>query len=191
MARGQSYCPKCEYQGTYDCGCSLETWKDIESYEGYYQVSSHGKIKSFHRNREGLLICLSEDKDGYLQVQLHKNKKRKWFRVHRLVAQAFVPNPDNKPIPNHKNGIKRDNDKSNLEWVTISENTQHGFDKLNRKSLKGESVGTSKLKSEDVLNIRTLLDSGLYSQREIANMTKVSQSQINRIKNNKQWRHLK
>ena len=74
------------------------------------------------------------DKDGYLKTALRKNGVRKYLRVHRLVAQTFLENPNDLPVVNHKNGIKSDNRLDNLEWCTVSENTKHAFDVLGRKA---------------------------------------------------------
>ena len=122
-----------------------EQWKDIKGYKGYYQVSNLGRIKSLSR-----MICrpkngkwLTKDKilkqytrNGYKTIILLKNKIRKDFLVHRLVGLAFIPNIENKPEINHKDGIKHNNNIENLEWVTKSENHLHAFRFLNRKPTK-------------------------------------------------------
>lgn len=108
-------------------------WKDIEGYEGFYQVNELGEIKSLARNhRYGIkhdrILKGRKDKDGYLRVQLIANGKRKDARIHRLVANAFIPNPNNKPTVNHKNGIVNDNNVNNLEWATYSEQNYHLYE---------------------------------------------------------------
>lgn len=100
-------------------------WKDIEGYEGLYQISNYGTIKSVKTNT--LLSLTWLDKDGYQRVNLLKNNLRKHFSVHRLVALTFIPNPENKPCVNHKKGIKTDNRAWMLEWVTRSENDIHAY----------------------------------------------------------------
>ncbi|WP_242227195.1 NUMOD4 domain-containing protein [Bacillus cereus group sp. BfR-BA-01315] len=102
-----------------------EIWKDIEGYEGYYQVSNTGKIKN-KRNSRIRKNCLT--KYGYLNVQLLISGKDKTFQVHRLVAQAFIPNPNNKTQVNHIDGNKLNNNIDNLEWVTPKENMKHAWD---------------------------------------------------------------
>lgn len=140
-----------------------EIWKDVIGYEGYYKASNMGNIKSVDRliycNRnksnslfKGKLKTGSEDKDGYLSYGLSKNGLTKRFRGSRLVAQAFIPNPENKPYVNHINGIKTDNSVNNLEWVTQSENELHahklGLKKTNKKWL--EFYGIECLRSKSV-----------------------------------------
>ena len=102
-----------------------EIWKDVVGYEGLYQVSNQGRVKSFKWNKERFLKP-SMDKDGYLLVNLCAGGKRKTFKVHRLVCEAFHENPDNKPQVNHINEIKTDNRACNLEWCTCKQNVNHG-----------------------------------------------------------------
>lgn len=114
-----------------------EIWKDIEGYEGIYQVSNHGRVKSLdrkiytrsgYRNIKGRILILEFNSADYNMVLLYnKNNKRKHHFVHRLVAQAFIPNPKNKEQVNHKNKIKTDNHINNLEWATQSENMKHAL----------------------------------------------------------------
>ena len=104
---------------------SEEIWRDIAGYEGLYQVSNCGRVKSFYR---GGRILKQSLKRGYMFVELYLNTNGKIHIVHRLVAQAFIPNPLNKLEVNHINGIKTDNRVENLEWVTRSENEQHAYD---------------------------------------------------------------
>lgn len=108
-----------------------EVWKDIDGYEGVYQVSNMGRIKSLTRKvwnytKPGRILkpCMKEN--GYLHVSLHNgDKHEKHAHVHRLVAQAFIPNPENLPEVNHKNFNKEDNRVENLEWCTSRYNKAH------------------------------------------------------------------
>ena len=105
----------------------MEEWKSIEGYEGLYEVSNLGNIRSLPRNGTVPVprtLKVSEDKDGYGVITL-RNANRCTKRAHRLVAKAFIPNPDNKPQINHKDGNKLNNNVHNLEWATGSENILH------------------------------------------------------------------
>jgi hypothetical protein len=114
-----------------------EVWKDIKGYEGLYQVSNLGRVKSLERiiiKKNGLKQTIRErilkpftSPKGYLQVSLHNiNGKNKTAKVHRLVCEAFHENPENKPCVNHIDEDKADNRAFNLEWVTAKENSNHG-----------------------------------------------------------------
>ena len=114
-------------------------WKDIKGYEKLYMVSDMGEIKSLPKNhRYGSkverILKGRPDKDGYLRVNLSKDGKLKEAKVHRLVANAFIPNPQNKPTVNHKNALVSDNRLSNLEWFTYSEQNKHLY-KMGLKDL--------------------------------------------------------
>ena len=113
-----------------------EEWKDIEGYEGLYQVSSFGRIRSLDKTvickngreffMKGRIIRTRPNNRGYIMVGLHKNKNFKLCLVHRLVAKAFIPNPDNLPQINHKNENKYYNHVSNLEWCDNWYNEHYG-----------------------------------------------------------------
>lgn len=102
-----------------------EEWKDIKGYEGLYQVSNFGRVKSFQTGSDYILNQV-KDWDGYMQLQLYKNNKPTTCKIHRLVANAFIPNPENKPQVNHIDEDKTNNMVSNLEWATAKENCNHG-----------------------------------------------------------------
>lgn len=107
----------------------METWKDIEGYEGFYQVSDQGRVKSLvrkNRIKEKLLKTTPSGR-GYPMVALCRDGTQAYLTIHRLVATAFIPNPENKECINHKNGIKTDNRVENLEWATYRENNQHAW----------------------------------------------------------------
>lgn len=128
-----------------------EEWRDVAGYEGLYQVSDQGRVKSLERKvkhwRGGERIqkeCILKpgtDRGGYLRVGLCDGEKRKTFKVHRLVCQAFHENPDNKPQVNHINEIKTDNRASNLEWATARENSNFGTrnERIGKKSAIAKS----------------------------------------------------
>jgi hypothetical protein len=141
----------------------METWKDIIGYEGFYQISDQGRVKSLSRlvdNHSGFKKVLKEkilipsiSKTGYFVVSFKKNNKRKTFKVHRLIAFAFIPAIKGKEYVNHINGIKLDNTIKNLEWCTIKENNLHAVANKLRNDI-GVDNNNSKLKKEDVLFIR-------------------------------------
>lgn len=116
-----------------------EIWKDITGYEGLYQVSNLGRVKSlnYRHTKEEKLLQLTLNKKGYLTVTLCKDKS-KTVQVHRLVASVFIPNVNNKPCINHLNGQKDDNRVENLEWCTHKENNIHAWENgLNRLTEDG------------------------------------------------------
>lgn len=117
----------------------MEVWKDVKGYEGLYQVSNLGRVKSLKRQRNANLMYSKTAtvperilkygvSQGYLAVTLAKNKVNTKIRVHKLVAINFIPNPENKPYINHKDGNKHNNAVDNLEWATPKENTKHAID---------------------------------------------------------------
>lgn len=100
-----------------------EIWKPIKGYEGIYEISNYGNVKSLLRKNR--LRTLHKNKDGYVEILLSKNGAISSVRVHRLVAEAFVPNNEGKPEVNHKDYDKTNNYSGNLEWVTRKENVNH------------------------------------------------------------------
>lgn len=114
-----------------------EIWKDITGYEDKYQISNTGKVKSFVGKHKILKLT---NNDGYMYVGLNKDKKQKRFRVHRLVAEAFVVNNHNHPIVNHLDGDKSNNNYNNLEWCTQEYNMSHKIELLKRDRKLYESL---------------------------------------------------
>lgn len=128
-----------------------EIWKDVVGYEGFYQVSNLGRVKSVDRlingryaghktKAKGQLLKTFTNKTGYVRVALNINHKVNKFAVHRLVAQAFIPNPDNKPQVNHKDEVRDHNNADNLEWVTAKENSKYGTRPEKISQLKSKPV---------------------------------------------------
>jgi len=115
----------------------MEIWKDIIWYEWLYQVSNLGNVKSLNYYRKkwvNRILIWGLNNKWYLSLNLYKNKKRQHWAIARLVAQAFIPNLENKPQVNHINWIRDDNRVENLEWVTNSENIIHSFRFLWKKN---------------------------------------------------------
>ena len=126
-----------------------ELWKDIPEYEGLYQVSNYGRIKSLHNYRGKGNIIKPKIKNNYYQIGLRKNNIRKWFSIHRLVAENFILNSQNLPQVNHKDENKLNNYVDNLEWCTVLYNNTYGtrIDKVNAAIIAkiGSITGIHKL----------------------------------------------
>lgn len=120
----------------------MEIWRDIKDFEGLYQVSNLGRVRSFNYRQTGQtkVLKLSKDKFGYLQVSLFKNGKLKTFRVHRLVAEAFIPNLLGEPQVNHIDEDKQNNHVSNLEWCDSKYNNNYGThnQRISEKTTNGK-----------------------------------------------------
>lgn len=131
-----------------------QIWKDIEGYEGLYQVSNTGKVRSLNYRCTGKSKTLKQDttKFGYNLIVLYKNHKRKVYLVHRLVAQAFIPNPNNLPEVNHIDENKANNQVSNLEWCDRTYNCNYGTYKQRvSEALKGKHEGKNNPRAKPVL----------------------------------------
>jgi len=179
---------------------NIEIWKDVVGYEGLYKVSDLGNIKSLSRIKkaikgDGVMIVKEKilkpvnNGNNYFKIALCKGGIATQFLISRVVAIAFIPNPENKPEVNHKgiNGNKADNRVCSLEWNTHKENVQHAFDNKLNIAPKGEKNGLSKLTDAQVLEIRSLTH---INQREIAEIYNVHKSIISLIKSRKIWKHI-
>lgn len=178
-----------------------ELWKDVQGYEGYYQVSNLGRIKGLdrkvtHSRSDGTKmqvrlkgrILKQYASNGYLRVRLSKDGAIKNYMAHRLVAAEFNGNSKNKPYVNHKNGIKHDNRSCNLEWCTASENNFHAVAMGLAK--RGEDVPNSKFTNLEVLDICDLLDKNSLTHKEIGKLYGVLESVINLINKGHNWNWL-
>ncbi len=183
-----------------------EVFKDIVGYEGIYQISNLGNVKSLERTclvrRKSNSIRLvkerilkpSKNTGGYLQVMLYSNNgathsKGNWHLLHRLIAIAFITNPKNKREVNHVNGTKADNRLENLEWATPKENSQHAYINKMKLPLMGETNGNSILTGSKVLDIKNRLKNG-ESIHFLSTCYSVSASTISHIKTGRSWKCL-
>ena len=168
-----------------------EIWKPIEGYKGKYEVSNLGRIKSLCWGRVKILKK-HLSKHGYVVTYLSINTLVKTIKVHRLVAQAFIPNPDNKPCVNHIDSIRTNNNVNNLEWCTWKENTRHSSKKGRMLGPRGEKSHKTKLTIKDVLDIRHQFKTN--KSRKITNKLalhyNISKSSAWQIINRKTWKHV-
>lgn len=104
-----------------------EIWRDVSGFEGIYQVSTFGRLKSYKTVQHGRILKLTNQKGDYLRVVLQSGNNKRSTSMHRLVAETFIPNPERFPCVNHKNGDKQDNHAENLEWCTTSYNVLHSI----------------------------------------------------------------
>ena len=163
----------------------MEIWNSIKYYP-QYEVSNLGNVKSLGNEftRKERVLKKGITKNGYEVVVLIKDKKQKTTYVHRIVADSFLKNTDNKREVNHINGIKTDNKVSNLEWATTSENSLHAF--KNNLKAKGQNRTQSKLTNKEVLEIR---HSNLRNI-ELSRLYNISKSIISGIQKGRLWKHV-
>lgn len=151
-----------------------ENWKDIKDYEGIYLISSNGIVKRpAYKRWSARNNCFCNHKEyilkhcfrrGYPSIELNRDGKGRMEFMHRIIAKAFIPNPENKKEVNHINGIKHDNRVENLEWCTRTENSNHSVNTL-RKNV-GDSHGNRKLNSSEAMQIRMI-----YNKKRELKMT--------------------
>lgn len=172
-----------------------EEWRPVVGWEGMYEVSSLGRVKSVNRRIVsssgvvqpvvGRVLAQKQCRDGYLMVCLCRNNKPWFSSVHRLVSAAFIPNPCGLPQVNHKNLDKSDNRVCNLEWVTQEQNTEHA---VANGAFGGPSSGV-RLTADDVLEIRRASAAGT-SSRALAKMYGSCSSNILAIVNRRTWKRV-
>lgn len=164
-----------------------EIWKDIKEYEGLYKVSNLGRVKSLERykNNHGKQQLIPEsikstrkDKQGYLLLDLYKDNKQKTIRIHRLVAEHFIENPNNKETVNHIDGNKENNTVNNLEWATFKEQNKH-FYKNNLKSRDNINKAVKAMNKAQAKKVKCLNNGVIYeSASEAARIVGVSGSLV-------------
>ena len=164
-----------------------EIWKEIPGLNGKYECSNKGRVRRVNKDprcEKYKILNLQNTKDGYMSVNPTIKFRR---RVHRLVAEVFIPNPENKSQVNHIDGNKSNNHVTNLEWVTPAENMQHAID-TGLRSI-GADITHSKLTEEDVIEIINLFDNGIIDS-EIAKEFNVTAGVISSIRFGKTWKHV-
>lgn len=176
-------------------------WKPVPGYEGLYEVSDCGLIRSLERQRRGHKstfrvgdrLLKAQMVGGYLMVRLYKQRGNgvAWEAktVHRLVAEAFLPNPANLPVVNHLDGVKANCAAANLEWTTHSENIRHAYASGLKIAKRGSDHAMARLNESQVVEIKARLRAG-ESQRLIGLAYGVGRGAIRDIKLGKSWAHL-
>lgn len=179
-----------------------EEWRDIEGWEGYYRVSNKGKVKSLRRYITRMLrgielnscwrkehyMSTNDRKTRYIGVTLFRNGEGGGELIHRLVASAFIDNPDNKPCVNHKDGNKHNNEVSNLEWCTPKENGRHAVN--NGLTACGERQHDAKLTSDEVRYIRWIYKIGEITYKELGIIFGVGKETIGDLIRRTTWKHI-
>ena len=162
-----------------------DAWRPVPSFEGHYEVSTSGQVRSVKFGKQKLMRP-TLDTDSYRGVCLCKQGTIIRRKVAKLVALAFIPNPENLPVINHKNGNKTDDNVGNLEWCSVKHNTRHAM-RLGLLNCRGEQNPGAKLTAMQVDRIRTLYADGDHTQRQLGKLFEVSQRAIGRIVNRTHW----
>jgi hypothetical protein len=152
-----------------------------------YEINVNGEIRNMTTKE---LITPRLDKDGYPEARLMIRNSEWVMRIHRIMGTTFIPNPENKPQINHIDGIKTNNNLSNLEWVTHSENQRHAYAKQLKYARLGETNNWAKLTKEDVERVFKMYHDG-HILKVIASEVNISLSHVNRLLNGERWGHLK
>ena len=170
----------------------MEIWREVTGYEGLYEVSDIGRIRSLPRNGTlGGILTGEITNNGYIRVKLHKNNKFKRFMAHRLVADAFLgPRPPEMTV-NHKDGNKTNNVANNLEYLSQGDNARHSFAELGRSRHHGSTHPLAKLNETKVALILTMRIYAGRSLKEIASTFNVSVPTISMIVNRRIWKDVK
>lgn len=178
-----------------------EVWKNIKGFDGIYQISNQGRVKSVERveimktgvkrKRKETIRKATETEKGYLIVNLGGRNSGGNYRVHRLVAEAFISNKKELPEVNHIDLNKKNNSVENLEWVSRVENVRHAIGHGKKGGGKGQKNFNVKLNEKKVIKIREMLKNKNIQIKEIALKMGVSPSSIQAIKRGKSWAWVK
>lgn len=168
----------------------MEEWRDIQGYEGLYQVSTQGNVVSYKRNIDGKILKPGKDRYGYSIVVLQHFKDPKTQHIHRLVAKTFLKNPNNYLEVNHIDGVKTHNDVNNLEWCTREYNRKHAVQLGLYKGMKGEKNPQSKLSEDNVKEILQLRFKEKWTYTKIANRFNVHCKHVQHICRGESWNHI-
>lgn len=170
----------------------MEKWRRIPNYSRY-ECSNTGLIKTFNwkGGSQTRIMKPAADRSGYLRTMLKRDDGViHTIKVHRIVAQTWIENPENKEEVNHKNAIKTDNNVENLEWATRAENLAHSLDNDLQYVLKGEEIGNSKLTEKQVLEIRSRFIPRRVTRKILAEEYGVSEATIKEVVLRLTWRHI-
>lgn len=165
----------------------MEEWKDVVGYEEFFQISNLGRLYS---KRTSKILSQTISKTGYYSHATRlggRNGKRVYFKIHRLIAEAFIPNPEGKEQVNHKDGNKLNNAVENLEWATASENTKHAYDNGLASALTGEDSPHAKLTAFDAESIRREYKETKTTHRKLAEKYGVGKTTIQNILAGERW----
>ena len=165
-----------------------EIWKDIEDYDGVYKISNYGRVRSYKNKIE--IILFPKDTHGYLTVYLLKNRTKKRVGVHRLVAIAFLPNLENKPEVNHRDGNKKNNHVNNLEWNTSAENIRHALDTGLANSRIGENHKHSIMTVSDALLIKEARVNNVPLRELVRKFSQYTMANIYSVYTGVTWNHI-
>lgn len=165
-----------------------EQWKDVPGFEGRYEVSNLGRVASNALGHRRIMRA-NLDGRGYPKVMLQNPARKMTRRVHRLVAEAFIPNPSGLATVNHIDGDKTNNAVSNLEWASYGANNAHAVASGLFVPLRGEQCGKTVLDAEKVIEIRRLLASG-RTQRSLAEEYGVHKGTISGVASRRSWAHI-
>lgn len=177
---------------------NIEIWRDVVNFEGFYEVSNYGNVRSVDReikyedgrvySYKSKILSFNNTKQGYYSAHLYKNCVRKNRKVHIIVAETFLPNPLGLTDVNHKDGNKLNNHVDNLEWTSRLQNMQHGFS-TGLINNTGTNHGNNIYSDEQIIHVKRLLVLR-RPHKEIEAVTGVKKGTIEQISQGRQWTHL-